>query len=203
MNGLQVRLLDKSIAQAMIVREHYLHRRTNIVYAFGIFGGDGPVGAVTFGIPASRHLQVGVCPSRPNVVMELNRLWVADSEPRNTESWFVSQALRALPPRIIVSYADSAANHTGYIYRALNFRFAGVTDMDRKTPRYDYLVPGKHTRDAFRGGAGTQCQRVRRRPKWRYWTVTGNRREQRDLTRIVKWPTLAWKGFVLPEWARS
>ena len=24
--------------------------------------------------------------------------------------------------------------------------------MERKTPRYDYIAPGKHTRDAFRGG---------------------------------------------------
>ena len=195
MNGLVFGILEKAEAQSMIVAHHYLHRRTNIQFCFGIFRDGEPVGVVTFGVPPSRHLQTGMCPTAPNAVIELNRLWVVDAEPRNTESWFVAQALKALPCRIIVSYADSAHQHSGFIYRALNFYFAGLTDMDRKTPRYDYLVPGKHTRSAFRSGEGAKAIKVRRLPKWRYWTVTGNRREARDLERLARWPKLAWKDF--------
>lgn len=34
-------------------------------------------------VQASRHLQVGACPSDPSLVLELNRLWVHDRMPRN------------------------------------------------------------------------------------------------------------------------
>lgn len=195
MNGLRFDVLDKNEAQRLMVANHYLHRRTNIINSFGIFRGEECVGAVTFGAPPSRHLQVGMCRANPNMVIELNRLWVADAEPRNTESWFVAQALRLLPCRIVVSYADSAHKHSGFIYRALNFYFAGLTDMDRKTPRYDYIVPGKHSRSAFRSGDGANAVKIRRLPKWRYWTVTGDRRARRDLERLALWPKLSWKDF--------
>lgn len=102
-------------------------------------------------------------------------------------------ALRMLPPRIVVSYADTKFGHIGYIYRASNFNYAGWTDMERKTPRYDYLAPGKHTRDAFRNGAGAQSVKVRRKPKHKYWTTTGDRRERKRLAKLCGWPLLSWK----------
>lgn len=97
-----------------------------------------------------------------------------------------------LPPLIIVSYADTAHGHAGYIYRALNFNYAGWTDMERKTPRFDYVVPGKHSREAFRGGVAQFTERVRRKPKVRYWIVTGDRRQQKALRRMCAWPVMDW-----------
>jgi hypothetical protein len=128
----------------------------------------------------------------PSKALELNRLWLCDTLPRNSESWFVSRCLHELPPRLVLSYADTARGHAGYVYRALNFHYAGWTDMERKTPRYDYIVPGKHTRDAFRGGEPQWTERIRREPKVKYWTATGNRRERRDLAKICGWPILSW-----------
>ncbi len=185
-------VLHPGLAANAVEKMHYLHRRPPISYAFGIWDDDGAlVGACTFGTPPSRHLQMSACPSSPGLVIELNRLWCDDKMPRNTESWFVSRALLALPPRIVVSYADTAHQHTGYIYRALNFYYAGLTDADRKTPRFDYIVPGKHSRDAFRGGFVT---RERRKPRHRYWITTGTRREQRGLLALSGWPRLSWSG---------
>jgi len=126
-------------------------------------------------------------------VLELNRLWVHDAAPKNTETWFLARALNMLPPRIILSYADTSAGHVGYVYRAANFNYGGWTDMDRKTPRFDYVAPGKHSRDAFRNGF---VSRVRRKPKIRYWTVTGTRRERKTLAAMCKWPTYDWR--ILP-----
>ncbi|MCH8135213.1 MAG: hypothetical protein IIB77_04455 [Proteobacteria bacterium] len=111
--------------------------------------------------------------------------------PKNTASAFLAKALRMIEPRIVVSYADTAAGHVGYVYRASNFYYAGWTDMDRKTQRFDYVpLNGKHSRDAFRTG---QYTRVRRKPKVRYWTVSGNRRERRQLEKIAAWPKLDWR----------
>lgn len=184
--------IDSRTATKVVVREHYLHRRPPISFAFGLNVDDHLMGVVTFGTPPSRHLQMSACPSDPAKVIELNRLWVSDEMPGNTESWFVSRALRLLPGRVVVSYADPIYGHLGYIYRALNFWYAGWTDMERKTPRYDYVPadPATHTRDAFRNG---YVEKRRRVAKVKYWTVTGNRTERRHLAALCPWPSLDWK----------
>src|ERR1700721_1119619 len=179
---LRVGLISKSEATRLVIAHHYMHRRPPLSYALGLFNETGETkGVVTFGTPASHHMLIGACKTAPENVIELNRLWVADDLPRNTESWFVSRALALLPPKIVLSYADTAAGHLGYVYRALNFHYAGWTDMERKTPRFDYITPGMHTRDAFRKGERRFIERVRRRQKVRYWTTTGNRRERKAL----------------------
>lgn len=183
-------VLDKRTATDMCVEHHYLHRKPNITFAFGLWADDVLVGVITFGTPPSRHLQMSVCPSDPSLCIELNRLWVCDSMPTNTESWFISRALKKLPPLIVCSYADTKEGHSGYVYRATNWNYYGYTDMDRKTPRYDYVVEGKHSRDAFRGDTGYTI--LRRKPKFRYWTVTGNRMERRRLEKICGWGCLDW-----------
>lgn len=196
--GLRVQQVSSQTANTAVVRHHYLHRRTSISFAYGLYKGPKMLGVVTFGTPPSRHLQMSACPSDPSKVIELNRLWVDDVLPHNTESWFVSRALKMLPPRIVVSYADPRFGHYGYIYRALNFRYAGWTDMERKTPRYDYIPidTSKHTRDAFRNGI---AYRVRRVAKVKYWTVTGpNRNERRHLEKLSGWPRFDWKRLPPP-----
>ena len=190
---LDVAVVSSREATALVVREHYLHRRPPISHAYGIRRDGQLLGVVTYGVPASRHLQMSACPRDPSAVVELNRLWLDDCLPANSESWFVSRTLRMLPPRIVVSYADPVHGHVGYIYRALNFRYAGWTDMDRKTPRFDYIPhdPTQHTREAFRSG---YSERRRRVAKVKYWTVTGNRTERRELTAACGWPALDWKA---------
>lgn len=187
-----VREIPGKTANEAVVKHHYLHRKAPVSFAYGLFKGPKMVGVVTFGTPPSRHLQMSACPTDPARVVELNRLWVDDCCGPNSESWFVSRALRLMPPRIVVSYADPKFGHYGYVYRALNFNYAGWTDMERKTPRFDYIPidTTKHTRDAFRTGI---AYRVRRVPKVKYWIVTGNRAERRFLSGQCGWPRLDWK----------
>lgn len=196
MDDLSIHPIAAKDAIKLVVDNHYLHRRPPISFAFGVFKSNDLLGCVTYGIPASRHLQKSACPTAPDIVIELNRLWLDDSLPKNCESWFVSKTLKLLPPRIVVSYADpvidgNGRQHFGFIYRALNFYYAGWTDMHRKTPRIDYLPadPTTHTRDAFRNGYVEKRYRV---AKVKYWTVTGNKRERRDLERLCPWPKLSW-----------
>lgn len=197
---LEVKTIAPRIATSLVVEHHYLHRRPPISHAFGIFYMGMIVGVCTFGTPASRHLQKSACPADPALVIELNRLWVADSMPHNTESWFVARCLHALPPLIVVSYADTREQHYGYIYRALNFRYAGWTDMDRKTPRNDYvpMQEGAHTREAFRTG---YSHKVPRLPKVKYWIPTGTPSERRRLSAVCGWPSLSWSVMPPPVYA--
>ena len=198
MGRLAIATLDSKRAAKLVVTNHYLHRRPPISHAFGIYAGASLMGVVTYGTPASRHLQKSACPEQPDAVIELNRLWLDDELPRNSESWFVSRTLKMLPPRIVVSYADPLFGHFGYIYRALNFHYAGWTDMDRKTPRYDYIPhdPRQHTREAFRSGYAYKRRRV---AKVKYWTITGNKTERRHLDGLAGWPKLDWKTLPPPE----
>lgn len=191
---LRVGLISKSEATRLVIAHHYMHRKPPISYALGLFDEAGDTkGVITFGTPASHHMLIGACKNSPESVIELNRLWVSDDLPRNTESWFVSRALALVPPKIVLSYADTAAGHMGYVYRALNFYYAGWTDMERKTPRFDYVTPGMHSRDAFRKGERRFTERVRRKPKVRYWIATGNRRERKALEAQCLWPKMDWK----------
>ena len=183
----QVVPVSRRAAARIVEREHYLHRPPSISYAYGLSDGSA---VVTFGQPPSRHLQISACPSAPERVIELNRLWADDKHPRNFESWFLARALKLLPAFIVVSFADTAQGHDGCVYRASNFRYAGWTDMDRKTPRFDYVtLDGSHSRNAFRTGwEGRQA----RQPKVKYWTVTGDKRERRALLKAAGWPSMDW-----------
>lgn len=187
----EVRMIPARLAREVVEREHYLHRKPVVSHAFGLYVDDALVGVCTFGTPASHHLQVGAYPPDPSRVQELNRLWVHDDQPRNTESWFVARCLRALPSLMVVSFADTSQGHLGYVYRALNFRYAGWTNMDRATPRYDYVPnkDGAHSRESSRSG---YRQRVRRRPKVRYWIATGNRTERKEIERSTGWLSMDW-----------
>lgn len=189
---MDVQVITSKLAREVAEREHYMHRKPVVSRAFGLYEDGELVGVCVYGTPASRHLQLGAYPSDPGKVLELNRLWVDDRMPKNTESWFVSRTLRQLDQRMIVSYADTAQGHVGYVYRALNFYYAGWTDMERKTPRYDYIPygDGVHTREAFRSG---YKERVRRRPKVRYWTMTGTASERREIRRGSGWPRMDWR----------
>ena len=196
--GLWLRRVPSREANDLVIQHHYLHRKAPISYAYGLFLGADLLGVVTFGTPPSRHLQISACPSDPAMVLELNRLWVDDVLPPNTESWFVSRALKLLPARIVVSYADPAHGHYGYIYRALNFNYSGWTDMERRTPRYDYIPMDatKHSREASRSG---WARRVRRVPKVKYWIVTGpNKTERKRLDALCGWPKLDWRSLPPP-----
>lgn len=188
---MEIRAITSKLAREVAEREHYLHRKPAVSRAFGLYEGEELAGVCVYGTPASRHLQLGACPSDPGKVMELNRLWVHDRLPKNTESWFVSRTLRQLDQRLVVSYADTAQGHLGYIYRALNFHYAGWTDMERKTARYDYIpeAEGAHSREAFRSG---YKERVRRRPKVKYWTATGTPAERRQIRALSGWPVMDW-----------
>lgn len=154
-------------------------------WAFGVRCDDKIVAVCTFGTPPSRHAQKSVCPSDPSLAVELNRLWISDDHSEIQASQFVSQCLKEVPPRIVFSYADTAVGHHGGVYRAMSWNYAGQTDEDRKTPRFDYVpTNGKHSRDAFRSGEYTK---VRRKPKHRYWTTTGSQRERRRLAKLCGW----------------
>lgn len=160
-----VRPIETKRAMEVVVANHYLHRACNCVEAFGLFvdgKADGDLfadgvlkGVIVLGKPASFTLCNGICgPDESKNVLEFNRLWVCDSMPRNTESWFVAQALRLSGFQIIVSFADIEQGHIGYIYQATNWLYTGVS------PAVRYFKP--RALDAAGGAAYSRRKRMSR-----------------------------------------
>jgi hypothetical protein len=194
----EVRRITRNECAPFILEIHYAKRWPSISYAFGLFEDDELIGVVTYGTPASRHLQKSAAPTAPKDVIELNRLCLKYNR-KNEASFLISRALKLLPPKIVVSYADTAHGHFGGVYRAANFFYAGWTDMDRKTPRFDYVCKnGTHSRNAFRNGDGINSERVERKPKIKYWTVTGSKSQKKKLMKKCGWIKTSWLNYPPP-----
>jgi hypothetical protein len=121
--------ISYQMAQDAVIANHYLHRKAPCTFAFGMFDSVGQlVGVVIYGVPASSTLLKGICgPDEAQNVYELTRLWVDDSVPKNGESWLIGQTLKQLDREIVVSFADSSADHVGYVYQATNFIYTGLS----------------------------------------------------------------------------
>jgi hypothetical protein len=116
---------------------------TSFTYSFGLFDSDILVGVCTFGNAVPLTMKKSVFgDDYMDLVYELNRLITNDDLPKNSRSFFVSQCLKHLPkPTIVVSYADRAFGHTGYIYQASNFIYTGLshTQLDWKVKGMEHL----------------------------------------------------------------
>jgi len=127
-----VRPINYKTAMEIIVDKHYLKRKCPCSNAFGLFYKDKIVGVITYGKPPSYTLCNGIAGEEESKnVIEFNRLWVCDSMPKNTESWFVSKTFKLCPYEIIVSFADTEQGHIGYIYQATNWFYCGESKKQK------------------------------------------------------------------------
>ena len=183
MFGYTVQKISYNETKPFILNIHYAKRMPSISHAFGLFKNDDMVGIVTYGSPASPSLCKGICGEnwRKNVI-ELNRLVLLNNI-KNEASYLVSSSLKMLPfPLIVVSYADSAQNHVGYIYQASNFLFTGTTK-----PRTDMASKdGKHSRHSL----NDRTDRVNRSAKHRYVIFVGDKRQKKLMLKDLRYPIL-------------
>lgn len=168
-------------ARPYLMNVHYAKRMPSISYAYGLFERSRLTGVVTFGSPASDPLCRGVCGvEHKEKVIELNRLVLLHNK-KNQASLLVAQAIKKLPkPKIIVSYADTAENHVGYVYQATNFLFTGTT-KDRTDMA---ATDGKHPRHH----AGVRSLRVYRSSKHRYVYLHASKTERKRLRKALRYP---------------
>jgi hypothetical protein len=126
-----------------LLKKHYAKRIPQIMFAFGLYEDNQMVGVVTYGIPASPSLCMGICGQEySDKVLELNRLCLMDNY-KNQSSFLIANSIKLLPkPTIVVSYADTAKGHVGYVYQASNFLFTGTTKERTDMSNGD----GKHSR---------------------------------------------------------
>lgn len=127
-----VRVIDRDTANATIRANHYSKKVYNASYIhLGVFASGEMLGVLQFGYamnPAS--MASVVADTAKDEYLELNRMWLSDSLPRNSESRAISFALKFIKrryPRIawIQSFADERCQRFGVVYQAANFLYCG------------------------------------------------------------------------------
>ena len=166
----EVRVSTRSEADHMI-RKHYLKKWPGVcVLVLGLYVDNETRGVLVYALPPRETSK-----RYGKTTWELARLWVCDSMPTNTETFFISKSIRYIQKtrrdvQMLVSYADPSASHSGVIYKASNWKSDGRTDQERKTPRFDYAcaVTGKIYSRRKHVPEGTTIARVPRVSKHRF-----------------------------------
>lgn len=150
---------------------HYLKKRPAVVtLAMMMLQDVFAIGMIVYALPPVQTSQ-----RYGGLTWEMARLWIDDSVPTNGESWLIAQSVKYIKRnrpdvRMLVTYADPSAGHTGAIYRAANWRHDGRTDEDRKTPKFDLqdMRSGKRYGRASHVPIGRDVQRLYRVSKERF-----------------------------------
>lgn len=180
-----VKQIESKMTYDFILNIHYAKRLPSISFAYGLFDNEELIGICTFGSPASASLCKGILgEEHKSKVIELNRLCLKYNR-KNEASFLISNSIKLLPKnKCIVSYADTAQNHTGVVYKACNFLFTGTTK-----PRTDMAgKDGKHSRHHL----GDRTNRVNRSAKHRYVYLHGSKTEKKQLLKNLKYPILEY-----------
>ncbi|MFJ5428588.1 protein mom [Pectobacterium actinidiae] len=129
---LRVETIPCWLARIIIANKHYSQRFVNNSYLhLGVFSGRDLVGVMQWGYALNPSSGSRVVTGTGNKeYMELNRMWLHDSMPRNSESRAISYALKAIKllfPSVqwVQSFADERCGRLGVVYQASNFDFIG------------------------------------------------------------------------------
>lgn len=180
LHDLRLRPIGFAVAKEVIEAYHYLHSLPGgTLMAFGVFLGNGLVGAVALGVgPFNSHLMVeGVA---RDGVATLTRFWLTGRLPTNAASRVLGVLVRSLRRntnlQFLMTYADPSRGHVGTIYQAAGWLYTG---MSEPMPRYDLgdgvarhsrsvaHVHGTHSVRYFRS-RGVPVLLVPQSPKHRY-----------------------------------
>lgn len=133
-DGLVIREVPLKVAAEFVARHHYskVMPKLNKVI-LGLFQNDNLVGCITFGWGV-RPLDTikKLFPSLESKdYLEIGKLCMLDELPKNSESRFITAAMRFLKQlrpdlKLVFTWADALWGKPGYIYQASNFLFGGA-----------------------------------------------------------------------------
>lgn len=190
----KIKPISYSTAMKVVTSNHYLHRKCPCSFAFGLFSpSDTLCGVITYGTPSSAPLRSGVCgKEEKDNVIELNRLWIDDSVPKNGESYLIGNTIRKIDKEIVISYADTSAGHVGVIYQATNWIYTGLS-----AKRTDIVIDGieKHSQTLLdkmticeiKSKYGDKARTINRPRKHRYIFFNCDRRRKRELIKKLRY----------------
>ena len=196
LNNFRILSIDSNQTYDWLKNKHYAKRIPPIEFSFGLYDLKGIMqGCITFATPVSNPLRN--LWNNEFKLMELNRLVVNEGLGKNVLSWFVSNSFKFLPkPLVIVSYADTSKNHTGYIYQATNFIYTGLSAKrtDWKLKGFEHfhgatiadMSRGQENRSQYmREKFGDDFYLEDRSRKHRYFIFLGEKRDKKKMLKML------------------
>jgi hypothetical protein len=201
-------------AMNVIIKHHYLHRPAPCSFAFGLYEINGDkkglfimdrlVGVITYGTPSSAPLRGGICGlEEKNNVIELTRLWVEDTTPKNAESYLIGNTIHRVNKEIIVSFAEIEAGHTGIVYQATNWIYTGLSAKRTNwnvegVQLHGQTIADKYTSKELKEICGDRFSIKERPRKHRYIFLNCNKKRKKILLSKLRYPIKSYpKKFEL------
>jgi len=128
-----VKEMDRKLANEIIVKNHYSHKFYNASYIhLGVYFNQNLLGVLQYGYAMNPASQKSVVADTAiDEYLELNRMWLDDSLPRNSESKAVSYSIKYIKKKFsgkikwIQSFADERCGGFGIVYQACSFKYFG------------------------------------------------------------------------------
>lgn len=193
--GYRIEQIEKRDTYWFMLNLHYAKRIPSISFAYGLIKDGDLVGVVTYGTPPSSTLCRGICGDEyQKDVVELNRL-VLKNNGKNEASRLVGGSMKLLPtPKIVVSFADSAQDHYGYVYQATNFLYTGLSakfvDPCVKGLEHQHHATYAHglsNKEVVEKYGSENVYFIERSRKHRYIKFLGNKREIKTMMGSLKY----------------
>lgn len=128
----QVKEIDINRANSIIIKNHYSGKITNHTYIhLGVYLKTEMLGVLQIGYAMNPASGGGIVDgTKSDEFCELNRMWLDDRLPRNSESMAISYAVRYIRSkypklRFLMSFADERCGGYGIVYQAANFQYYG------------------------------------------------------------------------------
>ncbi len=119
-------------AREIIIKNHYSHAVVNNSYIhLGVFLKNKLLGVLQFGYAKNPACGGAIVANTGNTqYLELNRMWLSDEAPQNSESKAISYAIKYIKEvcpqvRWVQSFADERCEALGVVYQAANFIYLG------------------------------------------------------------------------------
>jgi hypothetical protein len=193
-----IRRIAYQTAMEIVIKNHYLHRKAPCSIAFGLFHGETVKGVICYGTPSSAPLRSGLAgPQHAFNVVELTRLWVCDSVPKNGESFLIGRTLRHAGKEFVVSFAEISQGHVGVVYQATNWIYTGLS-----AKRTNWTVAGmdkhcqtladKYTAQEIRLKFGNTFSMQERPRKHRYVFINAKGKRKQHLINSLRYKALPY-----------
>ena len=194
LSSYEIKQITYKQAMDVVVKNHYLHRKAPCSIAFGLFLNDELKGVICYGTPSSAPLRKGIAGEENiNNVIELTRLWIDDSVPKNGESFLIGNTLKKSGKEIVVSYADTEQNHLGIVYQATNFYYTGLSAKRTNwtiegIDKHCQTIADKYTSKEIREMYGEKFSLKPRSRKHRYVFINAKKQRKKQLLSQLKYP---------------
>lgn len=189
-----IRPVSYAEAMKLVVDRHYLRRKAPCSAAFGLFHGADIKGVICYGTPSSAPLRRGIAgDENASNVIELTRLWVCDSVPRNGESYLIGRTLKLCGKEIVVSFAEIQQGHLGIVYQATNWIYTGLSAKRTNwtiegVDKHCQTLADKYTSAEIRAKYGDRFSLQDRPRKHRYIFINAKGRRRKQLIASLRYP---------------